>query len=150
MVLPSNAMTRQFATGKSVIEGQSNIMNQAVAAEFIKQGHFARHIRRMRLLYKKAQDELVSLINLHLKNKLAPAPVEAGMHLVAWLRPGLNAEIIANEASKERLIIHSISQYSIEFKHAHGIILGFSGFTFGEMEAGVLLLKKVLDIHCGE
>jgi GntR family transcriptional regulator / MocR family aminotransferase len=147
MVFPSKAMARQFATGKSVIDGQSNIITQAVASEFIRQGHFSRHIRRMRLLYKKAQDDLVSLINLHLQDMLTPVPVEAGMHLLAWLPAGSNAAMIADSALKEGLIIHTLSEYSVKFDHRNGLILGFTGFSFTEMEAAVLKLKRILTKH---
>jgi len=147
MVFPSTALARQFATAKSVIEGQSNIVNQAIAAGFIQQGHFSRHIRRMRLLYKKSQDDLVGLINIHLIGKLTPAPVEAGMHLVAWLPVGIDAAVIAQEAAKESLVIIAVDHYGVEFKQPNGIILGFSGFTFREMEAGILMLKKVIERH---
>jgi GntR family transcriptional regulator / MocR family aminotransferase len=147
LVFPSKAMARQFATGKSVIDGQCNIITQAIASEFIRQGHFSRHIRRMRLLYKKAQDDLVSLINLHLKNMLIPVPVEAGMHLLAWLPSTIDAAVIAKEAFKEGLIIHTLSQFSVKFDHRNGLILGFTGFPFAEMEAAVLILKRVLKKH---
>ncbi len=148
MVFPTNTIARQFATGKSAIDGQSNIINQAIISEFIRQGHFSRHIRRMRVLYKKNQDDLVNLINQHLKNRLTPAPVEAGMHLVAWLPSNINAGIIANEALKEGLIINTLSQFSIKFDRQNGIVLGFSGFTYKEMEAGVLTLKRILANYC--
>ncbi|SDS66819.1 transcriptional regulator, GntR family [Mucilaginibacter mallensis] len=147
MVFPTKGMARQFATGKSVIEGQSNIITQATISEFITQGHFSRHIRRMRILYKKAQDDLVSLINLYLKNRLYPVPVEAGMHFVAWLPSNINAAVIANEALKEGLIIQTLNQYSIKSDNQNGLILGFTGFSFVGMEAAILILKRVLDRH---
>lgn len=145
MVFPTKAMARQFTTGKSVIDGQSNIITQAIASEFIRQGHFSRHIRRMRLLYKKAQDDLVNLINLHLKDRVTPVPVEAGMHFIARLPSGINAEAIASEALKEGLIIEPLSNYGIKFNLQNGVILGFSGFRFKEMEAAIIVLKRVLD-----
>jgi GntR family transcriptional regulator / MocR family aminotransferase len=145
MVFPSNAMARIFAVGKSVIDGQSNAFNQAIVSEFIRQGHFSRHIRRMRLLYKKAQDDLLGLIGLHLKNKLTPVPVQAGMHLLAWLPPSANAELVANEAQKEGLIIHPLSQYSIRCNHPNGLTLGFSGFSYPEMETSIIKLKRLLN-----
>lgn len=144
MVFPTRTMARSFATGKSVTDGQNNIITQAIMTEFIKQGHFSRHIRRMRALYKKSQDDLVSLINRHLKGKLIPVAVESGMHLLAWLPPAMNAKAIADEALKEGIIVHAISQYSIQFDHPNGLILGFSGFTYVEMEAAILILKKIL------
>ncbi|WP_259067793.1 PLP-dependent aminotransferase family protein [Mucilaginibacter sp. X4EP1] len=147
MVFPTKAMARQFTIAKSVIEGQSNIINQAIINEFIRQGHFSRHIRRMRVLYKKAQDDLVNLIRLHLNNRLQPVPVEAGMHFIAWLPPGVNATIIANDALKEGLIIQTLNQYSVQFNNQNGLILGFAGFSFMEMETAILVLKRVLDKH---
>jgi GntR family transcriptional regulator/MocR family aminotransferase len=145
MVLPTKIIARQFAAGKSVIDGQNNIITQAIVSEFIRQGYFSRHIRKMRLLYKKNQDDLVALIKLHLNDWLTPVPVEAGMHLIAWLSVAIDAELIAKEASKEGLIIHPVSQFCIQSDYANGLILGFSGFSFNEMEAGIIALKKMLD-----
>jgi GntR family transcriptional regulator/MocR family aminotransferase len=113
-------MSAQFAVAKSVIDGQRNIITQAIVYEFIRQGHFSRHIRGMRLLYKKAQDDLVNLINLHLKNKLTLVATHAGMHFIAWLPPAVNALIIEMEALKEGVIVHNLSKYSIEFDHLNG------------------------------
>jgi len=145
VVLPTAAMARQFAIAKSVIEGQSNIINQATACEFITQGHFNRHIRRMRLLYKKNQDDLVDLINQHLKRKLMPAPVEAGMHMVIWLSAGINAKAVAEQALKQGVILNAVSDYGMKYKHENGLILGFSGFLFDEMEKAIIILKDVLN-----
>lgn len=145
MVFPSKAMARQFTVAKSAIDGQSNIINQAIISEFISQGHFSRHIRRMKLLYKKAQSDLASLISLHLKDLLTAVPVEAGMHFIALLPLAINAKTVAREALKEGLIIQPLSHYSIKFGDPNGLILGFSGFTFKEMEHGVIKLQGVLD-----
>jgi len=147
LVFPSETMARQFANGKSIIDGQCNVVTQAIVSDFITQGHFSRHIRRMKLLYKKNQDELVTLIKRHLSGQLIPVPVEAGMHFVAWLPEGVDAEIIADEALEKNLIVHPVSQYCISANHRTGLMLGFAGFSFNEMEAAVLILKDVLDIH---
>lgn len=144
MVLPTATLARKFAVAKSAIDGQSNIIIQATAAEFITLGHFSRHIRRMRLFYKKAQDDLVALINLHLPGMLTPVPVDAGMHLLAWLPEGIDAGIVAAEALKQGLVINPLSQYGTTFTHANGLNLGFAGFTFDEMEKAVLILKSLL------
>ena len=145
IVLPTAALTRQFAVAKSAIDGQINIITQATIAAFITQGHFARHIRRMRVLYKKAQDDLVNLINLHLPGKLTLIPVDAGMHLLAWLPPDIDAVTVAAQAKRQGLIIHALSQYGTRFNHKNGLILGFAGFGYSEMEKAVLVLKAVLD-----
>jgi GntR family transcriptional regulator / MocR family aminotransferase len=144
MVFPSKEMARQFSVAKSAIDGQNNIIEQAVVSEFISQGHFSRHIRRMRSLYKKAQDDLVDLIKKHLGKMLVPVPSEAGMHLLGWLPPGSDGDGVAREAAKEGLIVHALSQYGIRFEHKNGLMLGFAGFTYEELEEAVLVLKRVL------
>ncbi|HTE29549.1 MAG TPA: PLP-dependent aminotransferase family protein [Chryseolinea sp.] len=144
MVFPSTEMARQFSIAKSATDGQNNIIEQAIVSEFIKQGHFSRHIRRMRSLYKKAQDDLVRLIKKHLGKMLMPVPSEAGMHLLGWLPPGSDGELIAREAAKEGLIVHALSEHGIRFDHKNGLMLGFAGFTYNEMEAAVIMLKRVL------
>jgi len=145
MVFPTKAMARQFTVAKSAMDGQSNIINQAIISEFISRGHFSRHVRRMKLLYKKAQDDLANLISLHLKDLLTPVPVEAGMHFIALLSPPLDAGTVAEAALIEGLIVQPLSHYSQKFGEPNGLILGFSGFTFKEMEEGVTRLKGVLD-----
>jgi GntR family transcriptional regulator/MocR family aminotransferase len=144
MVFPSKEIARKFTVAKAVTDGQGAAINQAIVADFITEGHFSRHIRRMRVLYKEAQDQLISLINIHLKDKLVPAPVETGMHLVAWLPAHIDAEIVVAEALKAGIFISTVSQYALTFKYPQGLILGFTGFLPGQMEAAVEKLRKVV------
>jgi GntR family transcriptional regulator/MocR family aminotransferase len=145
MVFPSAVMARRFAIGKSAIDGQTNIIIQAVVSEFIREGHFSRHIRKMRLLYKNAQEDLVKLIHQHLKGKLEPVPVRAGMHFLAWLSAEADASLIADKALKHGVILNSLERYSLQSKNRNGLILGFSGFSFAEMEKAVLVLKRIFN-----
>ena len=55
--------------------------------DFIREGHFARHIRRMRMLYAQRRAALVQAIEKHMGGKLEVVGAEAGMHLVALLPP---------------------------------------------------------------
>jgi GntR family transcriptional regulator/MocR family aminotransferase len=144
MVFPSTALARRFTIAKAVTDGQSAVMNQAIVAEFIKEGHFSRHIRRMRLLYKEAQDTLIVLIKKHLDGLLTPVAVEAGMHLVAFLPEGMDAEAISAEAEKRGIYLQTINQYSLEFKYPNGLVLGFAGYLPQEMERTIVELKGIL------
>jgi GntR family transcriptional regulator/MocR family aminotransferase len=143
MVFPDADLARKFATAKSVIDGQTTILNQAAAFEFIHRGFLSRHIRKMKIQYKKNQDDLVRLLNLHLSDHLQPLPVDAGMHLVALIRDNSNSQEIVAKAAKKGLIIHSLSEYSLNKKIPNGLVLGFAGFKEKDLEMGVLLLKKV-------
>jgi DNA-binding transcriptional MocR family regulator len=67
------------------------------------------------------------------------------MHLLAWLPPGGNAQVLAGEALKEGIIIHCLSQYAIRFNQPNGLTLGFSGFSYTEMESAILKLKRIIN-----
>jgi len=86
LVVPS-ALVDAFAAARAVIDRQSPTVDQAVLAEFIDQGHFVRHLRRMRALYAERQDALLRGIrDGPLAEHMDAGASDAGMHLVGWLR----------------------------------------------------------------
>src|SRR5260370_42362487 len=60
-------------------------LEQAVLADFIREGHLARHIRRMRMLYMERNDALVTEINKQLGTIVEIVSAHAAMHLVGLL-----------------------------------------------------------------
>lgn len=144
MVLPSAAIAQQFTIAKAVIDRQSPVIDQAILTEFIVGGHYSRHLRRMRLVYRKAQDELVGLLKQHLGDALRVATAEAGMHLVAWLLTGQDATTIALKARANGVYIYAVDELSVAFKHPSALIIGFTGFSQKIMETAVLKLKMIL------
>lgn len=75
-----------FVAAKGASVGHTASVEQAVLADFIDEGHYARHVRRMRLVYAERQAALVSAASAHLSNWVDVRPSAAGMHLVGWLR----------------------------------------------------------------
>lgn len=147
MVLPSAVIAQQFTIAKAVIDRQSPVIDQAILTTFLKEGHYTRHLRRMRLIYRKAQEELIQLFNLHLDGHLRLVPAEAGMHLVAWLQNGQDATAIANQARAIGVYVYAVDELSIAFKHPSALIIGFTGFGREMMEKAVLKFKQVLYPH---
>ncbi|WGQ10891.1 PLP-dependent aminotransferase family protein [Pedobacter gandavensis] len=145
MVLPSAAIAQQFTIAKAVIDRQSPVIDQAILTGFILAGHYTRHLRRMRLVYRKAQEELILLLKQHLGNQLRIASAEAGMHLVAWLMSNQDATAIALKARASGVFIYAVDELAIDFKHPKALIIGFTGFSHQLMEAAVLMLKSILE-----
>jgi GntR family transcriptional regulator/MocR family aminotransferase len=71
---------------------QSPVLEQAVLADFITEGHFARHVRRMRALYAERQQTLLKAGLSELNDLLEIEPSEAGMHLIGWLPEGVERQ----------------------------------------------------------
>jgi GntR family transcriptional regulator/MocR family aminotransferase len=144
LVLPSKQMATQFRLAKAAIDRQSPLIDQAILAAFINQGHFARHLRRMRMLYKKMHDELVTLLQLHLADELDVQAGDAGMHLVAWLKQYRDASALVEKAAAQGLVLHTVEDYVIRFRQRPGLQMGFTGFSAAQLKHAVLALKKLL------
>ena len=87
LVVP-HALIDAFARARAFAAGSASPLEQAVLADFIIDGHFARHVRRMRTLYAARQASLVSLAERELRGRILLCPAAAGLHLLGALPPG--------------------------------------------------------------
>jgi GntR family transcriptional regulator/MocR family aminotransferase len=111
IVAPTD-LCKAFVRARALAGHQSPALEQAVLADFISEGHFARHIRRMRALYASRQAALVKAGQSELPGLLDLPPNDAGMHLMGWLPEGVDDreafEAAATEGSRShrcRLIV---------------------------------------------
>jgi GntR family transcriptional regulator/MocR family aminotransferase len=74
---------------------------QYVLAAFLAEGHFARHIRRMRALYAHRQQALVDAAQRELGGLLHVPSTDAGMHLVGWLPEGVDDEAVSRRDASQ-------------------------------------------------
>ncbi len=143
IVVPSDLIDR-FATIRNAMDLGSPYLYQAVLADFINEGHFARHIRRMRLLYNDRRTALVESLKKEFGAGLEIAGAEAGMHLVVTLPKGLRDRDIAQRAAERKLWLVPLSSSYLETASHQGFILGFGGTPAAEMWRAVCHLKSVI------
>src|SRR5262249_3798436 len=113
-------------------------------ADFITQGHFARHIRKMRLRYRERRDALVGALREALGDLLEVAVPEAGLHLVAWLPATLRAEDVVARAAHYGLPIRTITQPRPHAPAREGLVFGFAAVAPAELRAGVRTLARAV------
>src|SRR5579859_6912583 len=89
VVIPKD-LVPAFSALRDVTDTFSSTLYQRVMTDFIREGHFARHIRRMRTLYMERRTALVEAIGEEMGGRLEVVGAEAGMHLVALLPPGVD------------------------------------------------------------
>jgi GntR family transcriptional regulator/MocR family aminotransferase len=89
LVVPKH-LIRAFTSARAVSGLHASTPTQAVVAEFISEGHFVRHLRRMRNLYLERQKVLLRAAAAELNGIMSFEPADAGMHLVGWLAPGVD------------------------------------------------------------
>jgi len=119
------ALLRAFIGARYLIDRQPPTLQQAVVSEFMEQGHFAAHIRRIRQLYREQRDALAETLIRRGAGRLDVALPDQGMHLVAYLRDG--SSDIEIEATAQRAGT-SISRFYRAARPRPGLMLGFSGF----------------------
>jgi len=122
-----------------------SLLEQRTMAKFMEQGHWERHVRRMRILYKKKHDTLLHAIGHHFGSRALVVGQGAGLHVVLQLpaaNPGETAIIRRAEQQGIRLFPFTATCASGESVSTK-ILLGFGGMTASEIEHGIKLLSRL-------
>jgi GntR family transcriptional regulator/MocR family aminotransferase len=143
LVAPRDLVER-FAAMRQAIDICPADLTQAVAAEFIREGHFARHIRRMRPVYAERRRALVAAIGDELGNRVSLSGDEAGMHLALTIEGLRNDQKIATKAAQESLWLSALSQSYIGKIRRQGFVLGFGNTRLAQIVPAVRHLKAML------
>ena len=91
LIVP-DALVDAFRAARAVLDRHAPTLAQGVLADFIAEGHYARHVRRVRAVYAERQAALLAAAEAELAGLLTLTPDPAGLHLVGRLAPGLDAE----------------------------------------------------------
>ena len=118
---------------------------QVALADFIEQGHFATHIRRMRRIYAERYQALREAADTRLRGLLDLVPTDSGLHTVGRLADGLCEREVSRAAAKRRITAAPIGRFVISPIPAKGLVLGFSGTAPRDITAGVETLGQVLE-----
>jgi GntR family transcriptional regulator/MocR family aminotransferase len=144
LVVPAGLIDA-FRAARAVSDRQSPTVDQAVLADFLTGGHFARHVRRMRRLYRARQEVLVDAVRRRLEGRLAVVPSAAGMHLVGWLEPGKDDQTVSAKAAEAGVEAAPLSRYALTPLARGGLMLGWAGYAPEPIREGVERLGTVLE-----
>jgi GntR family transcriptional regulator/MocR family aminotransferase len=142
LVVPPG-MVDAFATARALVDRHAPTVEQAALADFMSEGHFVRHIRRMRTLYAERQAVLVEAAHSWLAGAVAVAPAEAGMHLVGWLPEGMSDTTVAARAAARGLEVPALSRYASAGLLRGGVLLGYTALDASQIRAGVQRLAAI-------
>jgi len=121
---------------------------QAALAEFIREGYYAAHIRKMRQLYSKRRTQLVELIKLHLGEEyLGYYNSNAGLHLIIQLPTDADDIQVAKCANAEGILVRPLSRYYFNPRKSQGLLVGFASIQDKDMEPSFIRLAKIIKQH---
>lgn len=149
MVLPA-ALVTPFVTGVNELHRAGNVLTQAALAEFIDQGFFASHIRRMRGVYAGRLHMLQQVIH----DKYGDADgigicgSDAGLHLVLQLPAHCDDQAIARDAQQAGIGVRALSMYYLDPRAApRGLLLGYGCVAEDQIEPAFAILARVINRH---
>jgi GntR family transcriptional regulator/MocR family aminotransferase len=144
VIVPPDLVERVTAV-QSIRTRHAPMLTQAVLCDFIAQGHFARHVRRMREVYAERFGALLDAAREQLDGALAITGVEAGLQTAAWLTAGHDAARVQALAVKRGVDVTPLAPYSQGSVRRQGLHLGFAAVDLPEIRRGVRELASVFE-----
>ncbi|HBK04914.1 MAG TPA: DNA-binding protein [Acetobacteraceae bacterium] len=143
LVVPPELATAFARAARLLTLGQP-ALEQNVVATFMRKGHFARHIRRMRILYGERRKGLAAALEAVFGARVSVEMAAGGMHLLARF-PGCEDDAaLAKRAAAAGLAPSALSTLTMAHDHGQGLLLGFANVAVEDAPAVVARLAAVL------
>ncbi len=141
LVVPEGAIDC-FAAARWLVDRHSPPLEQSVLADFIEEGHFARHVRRMRTLYAERQEKLVESVASELGGVLDVPAADAGLHLVGRIDKSVDEVALLQAGESADVVLTPTSLFSVRAPTERHVILGYAPFTAREIDRATKSLAR--------
>lgn len=144
MVLPYSLLATYRQLYRDYFPSVS-LLEQRTMATFMEQGHWERHIRRMRMIYKKKHDILLRSVETHFGKRSVVIGQGAGLHAVLMLPETLHSEAVILDRARQRGIrLFPFSDFHfVGHPQATTLLIGFGGMNGSEIEQGIAILSQI-------
>jgi GntR family transcriptional regulator/MocR family aminotransferase len=120
------------------------VLEQRVVAAFIRNGNFARHIRRMRMLYAERRRCLATALRTAFGEGVIVEMAAGGMHLLARFPGADDDSVLTKRADRAGLAATALSSLAMAHDAGQGLLLGFTNVAPSEADALVARLAAVI------
>ncbi|WLH81959.1 PLP-dependent aminotransferase family protein [Pseudomonas sp. FP2335] len=143
LVVP-NALVAAFERSAQLLQQRCAQLLQLTAADFLEQGHFTRHLKKMRQLYAQRRGLLVQALQAHCADVLRVDEQAGGINLLARLVVAVSDEAVAQAANEAGLALQALSRWAIE-PGPQGLLMGFTNVaTAQQAQAIAQVLRGVI------
>ena len=143
LVIPPDLVPR-FVAVREAMDIFPASLPQLALAEFIDDGEFGRHLRRMRALYRDRRAALVEALRQELGSALTVIGDAAGMYLAVTARRRWPDHAMALRAAARGLWVMPLSSCYLGHPTRRGLVLGYGGTTVGEIPSAVHRLRRAI------
>jgi len=102
------------------------MLTQLTLSQFLREGHYAAHIRRMRLLYGRRRALLSELIVEHLGEDYLGYNSNAGLHLILRLPEATDDVLLSSRIIQRGVMVKPLSSYYLHPRPQRGLLLGYA------------------------
>lgn len=135
-----------FMVGNTELFREGRLTDQAALAEFIAEGHFSAHIKRMRAIYRERRDTLQAALEGRLGSAIVRSGGHAGIHLLYRFAGEVDDVRIADEALARRVVVRPLTLYYQRAEHAcPGLNLGYASVPVERIGPAVAVLSEVIE-----
>ena len=122
----------------------ASTFEQRVVATFMREGYFARHLKRMRSLYAARRQALAEALSAVFGERLAVDLEPGGMHLLARVGGGVRDTDLARKAQAAGFAIDALSSRVIRYRREGGLLLGFTNIPEADAVTMCRRLERVI------
>jgi GntR family transcriptional regulator / MocR family aminotransferase len=145
IIVPSN-LVEIFSIARLISRSEGTGYVLETLAEFISQGHFARHVHRMSKTYRKSHAKLVDLLERKLPAGFSISDAGAGLHLAIVGPNDFRDTEVAELLSRQGVFVEPLSAFCIERTDCRGFLIGYSSAPSDQVvEAAATLVKAIAD-----
>jgi GntR family transcriptional regulator / MocR family aminotransferase len=130
---------------KQVTDWHTSLPLQMALADFIDDGGFVRHVRKMRNIYRVRHSMITEGLTKEFADHLQPVPSTVGLHVAAVARTATVDEInaVARRASDAGVQVETLSRFAVQTPTKAGLVLGYGAISSTSIEEGLSRLR-----HC--
>ncbi len=143
VVLPP-ALVQPFSRSLALVDRGAPTLTQAAVADFIAEGHFESHLRRLRAAYGERRRALVEALENMLPGDTTFSRVPAGLHIMLYLNPQCDEAQVIRRAVAANVGVYPGAPYHLQKPAPPSILLGYSGLNIPQIEEGVRRLAEVV------
>ena len=148
MVVPK-VLAHLMAVGLSELYREGRLVEQAALADFIAQGEYAAHIRKMRGVYARRQMLLRTAIERHFGADWPLSTEQAGLHLVMHLPAAVDDVLLCRQAFAELGVwVRPLSNYFFGAQKQSGLLFGYAAVPDEQIGPVFDCLAKMIKQAC--
>lgn len=142
MVLPQTLLER-YRADFAVYEQTASKLHQLTLERFMEEGHWDRHVRKIRKIYRKKHAALLAAVKRMMSGQVRVIGQDSGLHVLLRIGNGMTEDELLQAAARAGVKVYPTSNYwGRADTEDPTLLLGFGGVSEQEIEDGISRLYE--------